>query len=99
MTLGVADAVAQGPSIPEAQIVLFTPSDVQPPPHAGYLNRLNQFGLFAEQFFHDGLTDWGDSPARKEIFNRGDDGNISVIHVKGDLPAAGGAYKKQWISR
>ncbi|MCS7468103.1 hypothetical protein NZK35_15735 [Stieleria sp. ICT_E10.1] len=98
-TLGAADVIAQGPSIPEAQIVLFTPSDVQPPPRAGYLDRLNQFGLYAEQFFHDGLTDWGYAPARKEIFHRGDDGNLSVIHVKGDLPAAGGAYKKQWISR
>lgn len=91
--------VAQRVSLPEAQIILFTPSDVQPPPRDGYLERLNLFGLYAEQFFHQGLTDWGYEPARKEIFNRSEDGKISVIHVTGDLPAAGGAYKQKWISR
>ncbi|QEF97263.1 hypothetical protein Mal15_13020 [Stieleria maiorica] len=98
LSFNAAGAAAQNLSVPEAQIVLFTPSDIQPP-RSDYRKRLDQFGRYAEQFFHDGLTDWGYTPARKEIFTRGDDGKISVIHVKGDLPAAGGAYKKQWISR
>lgn len=92
-------AFGQRPAVPEAQIVLFTPSDVKPPPLDSYLDRLHRFGLYAEQFFHDGLKLWGHEPARKEIFNRGADGKISVIHVQGDLPAAGDAYKQKWISR
>ncbi|MCA9136693.1 MAG: hypothetical protein KDB00_08040 [Planctomycetales bacterium] len=95
---GCASVVAQNTFIPEAQIVLFTPSDIKPPPREDYLPRLNLFGLYAEQFFHDGLKDWGYQPARKEIFNRDADGKITVIHVKGDLPAAGGSYKDKWIS-
>ncbi len=92
-------ATAQGMGVPEAQIVLFTPSDIRPPSRASYSERLNRFGLYAEQFFHEGLRKWGYAPKRKEIFNRDRDGTISVIHVQGDLPAAGGAYKEKWISR
>ncbi len=91
--------LAQNVFVPEAQIVLFTPSDVRPPTAASYRPQLHQFGIYAEQFFRDGLTQWGYSPERSEIFNRSDDGKISVIHVTGDLPAKGGEYKKQWISR
>ena len=91
--------LAQSAQVPTAQIVIFTPSDINPPPEESYLPRLHQFGLYAEKFFNDGLKQWGHNPKRKQIFNRGDEGKISVIHVQGDLTAAGDAYKQEWISK
>jgi hypothetical protein len=100
IAFGAAISVrAQGPSVPEAHIVLFTPSDIQPPPAEIYQLRLRQFGLYAEKFFHKELKRWGHEPKRREIFDRDTTGRISTIHVKGDLPAAGGEYRRQWISR
>lgn len=90
---------ASAQSIPKAQIVLFTPSDVEPPAEDVYLPRLHQFGEYAEKFFHDELKAWGYDPKRKKIFERGANDQISVIHVKGDLKAAGDEYRKEWISR
>lgn len=94
-----ATCYAQGPVVPKAQVVLFTPSDVTAPSPDVYLPRLHDFGLYAEVFFNKGLRDWGHHPKRKEIFERDQNGKITVIHVKGDLKAAGDEYKKQWISR
>jgi predicted Zn-dependent protease len=94
----VALAQSDG-EVPEARIILFTPSDIDAPPPEIYRPRLHQFGEYAENFFHQQLTSWGHQPRRKEIFDRGTDRRISVIHVKGDLKAAGDEYKKQWISR
>ena len=91
--------LGQAPAIPEAQIILFTPSDVEPPAPSAYLPNLHRFGEYAEQFFHDELKRWGHAPKRKEIFNRDEKGKISVLHLKGDLKAAGGEYQKEWLSR
>ena len=65
--------------VPEAQMIMFTPSDVEPPPEAEYQERLHQFAEYAEEFFHNGLTHWGYEPARKEIFNRDQDGKVSRV--------------------
>ncbi len=80
-------------------MVLFTPSDVNAPPAQTYQTRLNEIGLYAENFFHKELRRWKYDPKRKEIFERDEDGGLKVIHVRGDLPAAGDAYKQQWVSR
>ena len=92
-------ARSQTPALPKAQIVLFTPSDVSPPPPKSFGPRLHQFGEYAEKFFYDEMKRWGYGTKRKEIFERGPDGKISVLTVKGDLKAAGGEYRKKWISR
>lgn len=90
---------ASAQQVPKAQVVLFTPSDVKPPPRESYTQRLGQFGVYAEKFFSSEMERWGYTPARKQIFERDADGRISVVHVTGDLPAAGGKYKEKWISR
>ena len=98
VVFSMAQLAAQNVAVPKAQIVLFTPSDVPPPPEKAYRERLDQFGRFAEQFFNQGLKDWGYAPQRKEIFERDPDGKISVIYVQGDLPVAGDQYTRKWIS-
>ena len=85
--------------LPKAKIVLFTPSDVEAPPLDTYWPRLHRHGTYAEEFFNQGLKLWGYEPKRKEIFARDEKGRITVLHVKGELPVAGGKYKEQWISR
>lgn len=88
---------AQEQSVPDAQMIMFTPSDVEPPPREEYQKRLQQYGEYAEEFFNHGLKHWGHEPTRKEIFNRDQDGEISVIHIISDYPAKD--VKKEWISK
>ena len=56
-----SNVAAQSVFVPEAQIVLVSPSDCRPPPRDSYRLRLHQFELDAEQFFHEGYRGSGNS--------------------------------------
>ena len=78
--------------IPTLRVVLFTPSDVEPP--AGVQHRLTQASDSAERFFVRWMTRWEYEPANKRIFQRDKAGAVEVLFVKGDRPLGSGLYEK-----
>jgi len=83
------DVEATSP-LPTLRIVLFTPSDVEPP--AGARRRITQIADFTERFFVRWMTYWKYEPARKAIFRRDGAGAAEVLFVKGDQPSSSGRY-------
>jgi Tol biopolymer transport system component len=80
------------PPTPSVRIVLFTPSDVSPPP--GVPHRLTQIAEATERFFFEGMKRWGYPPAVDRIFRRKADGTVDYVHVKGDRPVVDAPYWK-----
>ncbi|PHS16928.1 MAG: hypothetical protein COA78_03490 [Blastopirellula sp.] len=83
--------------VPRVEIVLFTPSDIEPPVDAEL--RLKQLGSFTEQFFVKWLKKAGYPPVREQFFTRDDMNEIVVRRIKGDKTAASGAYDKWGFAR
>jgi hypothetical protein len=92
--VAVAVPMARGeettPPLPTLRMVLFTPSDVEPP--AGVRRRITQIADYTERFFLRWMTHWKYEPARKAIFRRGGDGGAEVLFVKGEQPFSSGRY-------
>lgn len=80
------------PPPPTIRIVLFTPSDVQPP--AGVPHRLTQIAEATERFLFEGMRRWKYPPAVDRIFRRDPAGAVEYVHVKGDRPVADAPYWK-----
>src|SRR3954451_15921118 len=76
--------------LPTLRIVLFTPSDVEPP--AGVKRRMTQIADYTERFFLRWMAHWKYEPADKALFRRDGDGAAEVLFVKGDQPFSSGRY-------
>src|SRR3954469_21053721 len=85
-----ASAGEEPSSRPTLRVVLFTPSDVEPP--AGVRRRITQIADYTERFFVRWMTHWKYEPANKALFRRDGDGAAEVLFVKGDQPFANGRY-------
>lgn len=72
------------------RIVFFTPADLSVP--AGARRRLTQIAAAAEKFYFDWMKHWGYPPAATNLFQRGPDGLVEMLEVKGDLPVASHKY-------
>lgn len=81
-------ATAKG--VPGAFMVLFTPSDVEPPENVG--RQLGLVAEYTERFFATELDRWGYPPERKAVFERNGDGSVRVLFAKGGESAASGRY-------
>src|SRR3954452_24822548 len=92
--LAVASRTAPGeeapPPLPTLRIVLFTPSDVEPP--AGVQRRMTQIADYTERFFLRWMAHWKYEPANKTLFRRDGAGAAEVLFVKGDQPFSSGRY-------
>jgi WD40-like Beta Propeller Repeat len=80
------------PPPPTIRIILFTPSDRQPP--ATVSHRLTQIADATEKFLLGEMTRWKYLPAVSKLFRRNPDGTVEVTYVKGDRPAADSYYAK-----
>lgn len=91
---GWASIVASGePSdLPHVQLVMLTPSDVEPP--AGHVQRLTELANYTEAFFVHWMEHWEYPPARTKIFDRDVDGQVLIRYVRGKQSAASGAYER-----
>lgn len=93
IVLGITVARAnEGNELPSepVTIVLFAPADLAFP--EGARQRITQIADAAEAFFFNGMTRQGYPPAAKALFRREADGEVEVLQVRGDKPAASGAY-------
>jgi hypothetical protein len=80
------------PPPPTVRIVLYTPSDLEPP--KGVSRRLTQIADAAERFFFTGMTRWKYPPAVKSLFRRNPDRTVEVVYVKGNLPESDPSYSQ-----
>ena len=94
-----AQVPAAGPAAPNpadqpqlVKIVFFTPSDRAVPD--GVQHRLTQIADAAELFLFTEMNRLGYPAGVKRLFARGPDGQVEVLHVQGDQPAASGKYAK-----
>ena len=83
--------------LPQVEIVLFTPSDIEPPNNAEVL--LKQLSTFTEQYLVKWLKDADYSPVREQFFTRDDNNEIVIRRISGDKNAASGAYDKWGFAR
>lgn len=67
-----------------ARIILFVPDDAEVP--EGYQQRLHDIAIRTENFFADGIEQWGWDVARQDIFGRNPSGDIEVTVVRSALP-------------
>lgn len=72
------------------KIILFVPSDLTVPD--GARHRITQIGDAADAFFFAGMTRHGYPPGVKTLFRRDADGQVELMHVRGDDPVASGKY-------
>ena len=78
--------------LPHLHVVLFTPSDVDPP--KGVQERLTQVADYTEKFLVTWMTHWEYKPQRERIFDRNPDGSLRVLFIKGKDTLASGKYAK-----
>lgn len=74
------------------QIVLFTPSDVAPPP--SYRIRMKEVVDYTEAFFSKWMKHWGYPVDHPMKFHRDKEGFPIVWEVRGDKTQASGAYSQ-----
>jgi hypothetical protein len=84
----VASQADGPPDLPRIQLVLFTPSDVEPP--AGHQERLTELVDYTEAFFAHWFKHWKYPPKRSEIFDREANGKVVIRYVRGKQTAASG---------
>ncbi|MEW4526948.1 hypothetical protein [Maioricimonas sp. JC845] len=77
------------------RIVFFTPSDVDPP--ANCRQRMKDVVDYAQAYYGKWLRHWGYEPENVLPVDREEDGTPVIYFVKGDKPAASGAYDKVGI--
>ncbi|TWU56576.1 hypothetical protein Poly51_24920 [Rubripirellula tenax] len=94
LLFGVADAAADDVPVdlPQIQLVLLTPADVEPPP--GYRERLTQIANYTDKFFQNWMARQGYPPNRKSLFTHDDDGDARVLVLRGKQNAASGIYDR-----
>ena len=80
------------PPTPTIRLVMFTPSDLEPP--ASVPRRLTLIADAAEDFLLGEMRRRGYPPAVSKLFRRGPDGAVEVTYVKGDRPASDPYYAK-----
>jgi hypothetical protein len=81
-------AIAQG----KARMVFFTPMDVSVPADAR--KKLTEVAEATEKFYFQWMNRWGYPPVATNLFSRESDGQVELLAVKGDQPAASGKYSK-----
>lgn len=72
------------------RIVFFTPQDVDPP--AGVPSRMQEVVDYGQAFYSHWLSHWGYEPENTLPIDRDKDGVPKIYYVRGDKPAASGAY-------
>ncbi|PQO27963.1 hypothetical protein C5Y96_16420 [Blastopirellula marina] len=77
---------------PLLNMVLFVPSDVQPPP--GVQRRFAQIAAITEDFLVKEMTKNGYPPAVTTPFPRDDSGNYKFLFIRGEHPMDSGKYDK-----
>lgn len=77
---------------PLLNMVLFVPSDVEPPP--GIQRRFAQIAAITEDFLVKEMTTNGYPPAVTTPFPRDENGNYKFLFVRGEHPVASGKYDK-----
>ncbi len=80
------------PPPPTVRIVLYTPSDLKPPP--GVAQRLTQIADATERFLVEGMKGWKYPPAVEHVFRRNKDGTVEVVYVQGSRPSGDEFYTK-----
>lgn len=74
------------------KIIFFVPSDLAVP--EGVRHRITQIADAADAFFFTGMRRHGYPPEVKTLFQRDNDGQVEVLHVRGIAPAASGKYSQ-----
>lgn len=86
--------------LPTIRIVFFTPKGVRPPANAQ--QRVNELAKFTEDFFVKWMTHWGYEPARKQMFQWQENGDVEILFATGDKPAdeyTDGSFRPQVIQQ
>lgn len=77
---------------PLLNMVLFVPSDVEPPP--GVQRRFAQIAAITEEFLVKEMTKNGYAPTVTTPFPRDDSGNYKFLFIRGEHPVDSGKYDK-----
>lgn len=91
LVLTAMTARAAEPEPPGVHLVLFSPSDLAPPP--GAVERLQTLAEMTERFFRREMAAWGYPPARWTFFDREPDGTTPrILVLRGKSSQASGRY-------
>lgn len=77
---------------PAVHIVMFTPSDIDPPEIAA--KRINEIVDYTSDFFQKEMKRWGYKTEQSLSFARNPDGTARILYVKGQDTYASGRYKQ-----
>lgn len=83
---------AEPANLPRIQMVLMTPSDVDPP--EGHKERLTEIANYTESFLSHWMKHWEYLPQRSNIFDREANGSVVIRYVRGNHSAGSGRYDK-----
>jgi hypothetical protein len=89
---GVPLTAVPAPVPQPVTIIFFRPSDLPVPD--GVAQRLTRIADTTERFIFTEMRRHGYPPAATNLFRRGPGGNVEVLFVRGEQPAATGAYAK-----
>lgn len=73
-------------------IILFVPADLAVP--GGARERITRISDAADAFFFGGMIRHGYPPGVKTLLRREADGQVELLHVRGEEPAASGKYSQ-----
>ncbi|MHA3772940.1 hypothetical protein ACXR0O_15505 [Verrucomicrobiota bacterium sgz303538] len=84
----------EGKELPpgSVKIIFFVPSDLAVP--EGVRDRITKISDAADAFFFNGMSRQGYPPEVKTLFRREADGQVELLHVRGDEPVASGKYSQ-----
>lgn len=85
--------VTHVPARPTIRVVLLTASDLEIPD--GARQRLTRIADAADRFFFEEMEGWGYPPAVKTLFQRGADGQVEMLRVRGELPATSETHEEE----
>lgn len=74
------------------KIIFFVPSDLTVPD--GVRHRITKIADTADAFLFDGMNRHGYPPGVKTLFPRDAEGQVELLHVRGEDPAASGKYSQ-----
>lgn len=86
----VASADQANTDRPVLRVVLFTPSDVDPPP--GVRERLKEYVVYSQAFYAKWMNHWGYECENPLPVKLNQDGDPEVFYVRGRHDEASGAY-------
>ncbi|MEW4451573.1 hypothetical protein AB1L30_02700 [Bremerella sp. JC817] len=84
------------PAHPKLNMVLYVPSDVDPPADIG--KRFIQIAAYTEQYLVSEMTRAGYPPEVKQIFPRDEKGNFKFLFVKGEHKADSDRWEKGGVN-